>query len=152
MFTVDERVTIAQPVAKVFAYLADPRNIPGWRPEVLGIEDCSGPVRLGDQFGEVVSFMGRKTFRMSVTAFEPDRRLVITALTGPVRPVQSFTLEPAGEGATLILHVDVTCLGLFRLLEPVFPPMFRKLWRGYLGNLKNKLSGKGAGDVPRGQA
>ena len=140
MFTVDERVTIAQPVGKVFAFLADPRNIPGWRPEVLAIEDCSGPVKLGDQFGEVVSFMGRKTFRMSVTAFEPNQRMVITALTGPVRPVQSFSLESSVAGTNLILHVDVRCLGLFRLLEPVFPPMFRKLWRGYLENLRSKLS------------
>ncbi len=140
MFTVDERVTIQAPAGRIFSFLADPRNIPSWRPEVLGIEGCAGPVKRGDRFGEIVSFMGRKTFQMEVTTFEPDRRIVITALSGPVRPVQSFTCEPAAEGTTLVLHVDVTCLGLFRLLEPVFPAMFRKLWRGYLKTLQDKLA------------
>lgn len=143
MFTVDDRVEIAAPIGRVFAFLADPRNIPAWRPEVLGIEGCSGPVKLGDEFGEIVSFMGRKTFRMAVTAFETDRRMVITALTGPVRPVQTFTLESGPAGVTLILHVEVTCHGMFRLLEPLFPRMFRKLWRGYLDTLGTKLASAG---------
>lgn len=140
MFAIDEVVELTKPPAAVFAYLADPRNIPRWRPEVLAVADATGPVKEGDEFGEVVSFMGRKTFRMSVTSVVPDRQMVITAVTGPVRPIQTFTLSPSGPGTMLRLHVDVTCHGVFRLLEPMFPRMFRKLWRGYLENLTTTLS------------
>jgi len=140
MFTVDDRVELPQPPEAVFAFLADVRNVPKWRPEVLAVDGVSGPLSHGARFGETVNFMGRKTFRFEVAAFEPPRRIVTAALSGPVRPVQSFTVERAPGGSVLILHVEVTCLGFFRLLEPLFPGMFRKLWRGYLSNLRALLS------------
>ncbi|MFC4946625.1 SRPBCC family protein [Pseudonocardia sp. GCM10023141] len=37
MFSFDHSITIDRPVAEVFAYTADPHNIPRWRPEVLEV-------------------------------------------------------------------------------------------------------------------
>lgn len=37
MFSFDHSITIDRPVAEVFGYATDPRNIPHWRPDVLQV-------------------------------------------------------------------------------------------------------------------
>jgi uncharacterized protein YndB with AHSA1/START domain len=140
MFTVEQQITIERPVAEVFAYFADPNNTPRWRPEVLEVRDVSGPLAAGATFSEVVSFMGRKTYTMRVTDFSPERRVTIEATTGPsALPTQTFRFEPVADGTRFSMRADVRTTGLFRALEPLMPRMFRKLWAGYLVNLKGIL-------------
>ena len=55
MFTVDAGITVPKPADQVYAFLADPRNIPAWRPEVLAVEGATGPLKVGDTFGEPLS-------------------------------------------------------------------------------------------------
>jgi len=140
MFTVEQQITIDRPVADVFAYFADPNNTPRWRPEVLEVCDVSGPLAKGATFSEIVNFMGRKTYTMRVTDFSPERRVTIEATTGPsALPTQTFQFEPAGGGTRFSMRADVRTSGLFRVMEPLMPRMFSKMWAGYLVNLKGIL-------------
>ena len=49
MFTIQQSVTIARPVDQVFAFLADPNNIPNWRPDVLEARSDGGPLQYGER-------------------------------------------------------------------------------------------------------
>src|SRR6266576_2349125 len=50
-----------RPLNLVFARLASAESIPRWRPDVLAARSGGGPLRMGSEFDEVISFGGRKT-------------------------------------------------------------------------------------------
>lgn len=140
MFSVERSIVIDRPLADVFAYVADPHNTPKWRPSVLEVTDAPTPIGVGSTFGEVVNFMGRKTFGMRVTAFEPNQRIVMVAESGPsVRPTQTYTFEPVAVSTRLTVRADVRTGGPFRLMEPLFPRQFRSIWDQQLAALKRNL-------------
>ena len=140
MFTMRQSITINRPVAQVFAYLADPNNIPRWRPEVLAVSGANHAIAPGATFDELVNFMGRKTFTMRVIDYRPDHQMIIDAIAGPgIRPTQHFQFEAADGGTRVSFRGEVRTSGLFRLMEPVLPSMLSKLWAGYLANIKRIL-------------
>ena len=142
MFTVEQSVIINRPIEDVFAYVTTPRNIPKWRPDVLEIHGANGSVAVGARFEELVNFMGHKTFTMQVIEYQPNQREVIRAVAGPnVRPTQTFQFEATASGTRLSVSAQVRTSGLFRLMEPMMPTMFRKTWAQYLSNLKQILEG-----------
>jgi uncharacterized protein YndB with AHSA1/START domain len=145
MFTIERSEIINRPVEEVFAYFADPNNIPRWRPDVIEVRGTNGTLASGLSFDELVNFMGRKIFRMQVTNYQPNHRVTIQAVAGPgVRPVQNFQFEMTDSGTRVSFRGDVRTSGLFRLMEPAMPSMFGKLWAGYLANLKRILEGRTA--------
>ncbi len=142
MFTVEQSIIINRPIEDVFAYVTTPSNIPKWRPDVLEINGANGSVAVGARFEELVNFMGRKSFTMQVIEYQPNQREVIRAVAGPnVRPTQTFQLEATASGTRLSVSAQVRTSGLFRLMEPMMPTMFRKTWAQYLSNLKQILEG-----------
>ena len=141
MFSIERSVVVERPLSEVFAYVADPRNTPAWRPAVLEVTGAQPPIGEGSTFGEAVNFMGRKTFGMRVTAFEPDRRIVMVAESGPpVRPTQTYTFAAVeGGGTRLIVRADVRTGGVFSLMQPLLRPQFGKIWEQQLLALKRNL-------------
>jgi uncharacterized protein YndB with AHSA1/START domain len=143
MFTIQQSVTIARPVEQVFAFLADPKNIPRWRPDVL--EALSGgPLQMGSEFDEVINFGGRKTQTFRVNVFEPNQLLEVAAIAGlGIRPTQRYALSQGSGTTTVAIHVTVRTQGLFRLLEPLFPKMISTKWRDYSDRLRRELARSG---------
>ena len=140
MFTVDQTILIRKPVEQVFDYLVNPINITQWRTDVLRIQNVSERVDVGSTFEEWVNFMGEKFYAMKVIEYTPNRREVVKAMDGPsVRPTQTFAFETKNGDTQVSVHVDVETRGLFRLMEPMFPNQFNKIWRQYLVNLKTTL-------------
>ena len=139
MFAIDASIVIRRPPDAVFAYLADPSNIPKWRPEVTAV-DAAGELRPGAEFSETFNFMGKKSARMRALEAQPGRKLVIRALTGPMmRPTQTFTLKSASGGTEVAIHVDMEVDGWATVLQFLFRPMIQKLWVKYLATLKSQL-------------
>ena len=94
MFTIQQSVTIARPADQVFAFLADPDNIPRWRPDVLEARSSGGPLQMGSEFDEVINFGGRKAQTFRVDVFEPNKTLEVAAIAGlGIRPTQRYTLS-----------------------------------------------------------
>ncbi len=139
MFTIQQSVAIARPVDQVFAFLADPANIPRWRPDVLETRG-GGPLHAGSEFDEVISFGGRKTQTFRVQVFEANKTLEVAAIAGlGIRPTQRYSVSTSDGSTTVAIHVAVRTQGLFRLLEPMLPRMIATKWRTYSERLRQLL-------------
>ncbi|MDE3076413.1 MAG: SRPBCC family protein [Chloroflexota bacterium] len=141
MFTVQQSVTIQRPVSDVFAFVADPVNIPRWRPDVVETKAAGKALQLGGRFDEVINFGGRKAQTFEVTKLQPNTSLEVTAVAGlGIRPVQSYTFTAANGQTTMTICVQVRTQGLFRLMEPLLPRMIAAKWRGYAKRLREVMS------------
>ncbi len=71
----------------------------------------------------------RKTHSMVITEYEPNRLLGMTDNVPGLRATpQRFTFEPAPEGTRVTRSIELG-LGRGRVLEPVFAPLLRRIWR-----------------------
>jgi len=140
MFSAENAITINRPVSEVFAYASDPTRIHEWRPNVLEIIDYDPPVRMGTTYELAEKLMGRQQFGQRVTAYEPDRLMVIETTSGAVRPVQRYTFEATSNGGTrYAVRLDVTTFGVMRIFEPLLRGRVRKTVVTYGENLKRNL-------------
>jgi len=111
--TYEHELEIERPPADVYAFLADPENLPRWQSEVLEVRRESET-----RFREVRTFIGRRIeSTLEVTAAEPGREFALRSASGPVRFSVRHLLEPAGEGRTLLRVVGEAegAGGLFKL-------------------------------------
>jgi uncharacterized protein YndB with AHSA1/START domain len=140
MFTIQQSVTIARPVEQVFAFLANPDNIPQWRPDVLEAHSGGGPLQIGSEFDEVINFGGRKAQTFRVEVFELNKTLEVAAIAGlGIRPTQRYALSTSDRSTTVSMYVTVRTRGLFRVLEPLLPKMIAARWRDYSDRLRGLL-------------
>jgi uncharacterized protein YndB with AHSA1/START domain len=117
MLSAEREVTIARPVAEVFAFVADGLNAPRWRPGVLDISLASG-AGLGAVYKQGVKGPGGRRIDADyrVTAFEPNRRLSFEAIAGPVRPTGQFFFDDVNGGTRLTFALQAELGGLKKLL------------------------------------
>jgi uncharacterized membrane protein len=107
----DLEVTIDRPVADVFAYVTDVRNVPEWQESAVSAEWLEE----GRRFRERRRFMGREAdVELEITALEPDRRFEVQAVA-PVKFEIRHSFE-AVDGRTLVrVHAEAKLGGALRL-------------------------------------
>jgi uncharacterized membrane protein len=94
----DLEVRIDRPLAEVFAYVTDVRNVPEWQESAESAEW----IEKGRRFRERRNFMGRTgEIELEVTALEPDRRFDVRAVKSPVQFEIHHSFE-AADGGTLV--------------------------------------------------
>jgi ligand-binding SRPBCC domain-containing protein len=95
MATLSERRTVDAPVAAVWAVLADVASLPELSRSTTEVE-VDGPLRqVGQRFRQTVRLAGRRwTSDWTVTAFEPERRLVVE---GSIAPGTAYRLDESLE-------------------------------------------------------
>ena len=77
------------------------------------------PLEPGATVTWLIRFMGKTTYLVEVTAFEPQRRIEMTARQGPLKPTLTHTFE-SDDGATRYQrHVQIPLDGVFRLVGPI---------------------------------
>jgi hypothetical protein len=102
----DLEVRIARPVADVFAYVSEVRNLPNWQQSAVNAEW----VEPRSRFRERRSFLGHQAeLQLEVTAYEQDRRFDVKALSGPLRFEVRHAFSEA-DGGTLV-HVTAQAGG-----------------------------------------
>jgi uncharacterized membrane protein len=107
----DLEVRIDRPVADVFAYVSDVRNVPEWQQSAESAEW----IEEGRRFRERRHFMGRTaTIELEVTALEPDRRFDIRSANSPVQFEISHSFEAADGGTLLRAHGEAKLGGALR--------------------------------------
>lgn len=139
MFEIEMK--IARPVREVFASLARVENAPSWYSAVTSVHQIDdGPVGAGTHFvfhrtlGSLAAVND-----VEVTAFEADRMLEITSVSGPTPFVYRFELEPAAEGTHLRLDGMISGEGLggpVALLRPLAEKFFERGMRENLATFR----------------
>jgi hypothetical protein len=102
MTTFEHTAQIHRPPEEVFAFLADPVNLPRWQLSLIAVRPHRrGPLRPGVEVTETRRFLGRVMETTWVcTEHHPSRRSVIESDEGPVPFRGIWELEAAG-GSTV---------------------------------------------------
>lgn len=116
-------VTIDRSPTEVFAYLSDVSKHGEWSPKPMRVEGVSaGPVVAGDTFTSYGVMPGDKEHRNDVTVTEstaPNRLVLDTDEKGQ-HFINTFDVQPQGEGATVTRTMDMPQPGLpLSLLFPL---------------------------------
>ena len=101
---ITERIRIDRPAEDVWSVIADLDSHPAWRPALVEFRQVSdGPLGVGSRIREVLQWRGREIVLDDVvTAFDPPRRLGIRGGWKAADFELELTLEPTGDGATLV--------------------------------------------------
>ena len=134
-------VTLRQPVERVFAYLADPRNRPDWQSSIRSLEMIDeGEPRVGMRWRERAAGFG--TFDMEIATLEPNR---VWAERGSSR-LASIHLElrftDLGDTTRVALEATIDLRGPLSLLEPVQPLVLRPLMRADLRRAGDRIGAR----------
>jgi len=120
-------IHIACPVEKVFAFLADAKNLRAWQSNLIENQQLAeGPVRVGTQFRELRRTGPRQSeIRAEITAYELNKRFATKTLTKPQVTVD-YALESEAGGTRLNYKFVMLTSGIMRLLEPLIVGSMKK--------------------------
>ena len=141
MAKMEASVLINRPVEEVFEFLSDVGNWPQWNSTMSEAEQTSeDPVAVGATARGVSEFLGQRIeWTSEVTEYEPNRKVKLRIISGPMLMEQSLTFEPV-EGATrLTMAGEGEFGGLFKLAQPVVNRSMKKQSEANLANLKDIL-------------
>ncbi len=141
----EESVEIDRPPEEVFAYVANPENLPEWSSLVLEVrKDAEGQLKEGERFGVVAKFLGRRfETPFEVSAHEPPRQHSDRSTGGPFEQEYIYTLEPTGGGGTRLTHVaEAEPGGFFKLVGPLLERAGSRQFKADLQSLKDLLESR----------
>lgn len=125
---------------RIWSLLTDAKGFPRWNSTVTAID---GTIGLGQRLALKVTAAPTRTFKPTVTAFEPEKRMVWSDGMAPMfKGVRTFTLSPKDDGSTDFSMNEVfsgVMLPLIKGSLPDFAPSFE----AYAANLKQEAE-KGA--------
>ena len=141
----EESVEIDRPPEEVFAYVANPENLPEWSNLVLEVrKDAEDQPQEGDRFSVIAKFLGRRfETPFQVSAHEPPRRHSDRSTGGPFEQEYIYTFEQTGEGKTRLTHVaEAEPGGFFKLVGPLLERAGSRQFNADLQSLKDLLESR----------
>ena len=138
----EESVEIDRPLEEVFAYVANPENLPEWTNLVLDVrKDAEGQLQKGDRFSVVAKFLGRSfETPFEVSAHEPPRQHSDRSTGGPFEQEFIYTFEQTeGGGTRLTQVVETEPGGFFKLVGPLLERAGSRQLKADLQILKDLL-------------
>lgn len=99
-------IAVAAAPSAVARIMFDPDNDPLWIGGARSVERLTpGPIGIGSQVRRQGGFLGRKfSWLTEVTSLEPDRRLDMIFVEGPMTGGVSYLIEPAPDGARVAIR------------------------------------------------
>jgi len=143
MIKVEVSIVIQKPVGEVFDYTNDPAKNKAWQEGLVESKiTSSGPVGVGTQITDVRKFLGRDMdSKLEVTAYEPNKRVSLKTISGPIKFEITQLYEPAEGGTKLTMIGEGEPGGLFKLAEGAVKKQFEGQLQGDLGRLKAVMEG-----------
>jgi uncharacterized protein YndB with AHSA1/START domain len=133
---VEHTVEIARPADDVFALLVDVERVPEWQASAVESR-ADVPLAEGVRIHERRHFLGHdEETELEVTAFEPNRRLALRTLKGPVRLKIDHLLEEQDGRTQLHVTAEGKPRGLLRLASPAVTARARQELRRDFARLK----------------
>ncbi|HNB36687.1 MAG TPA: SRPBCC family protein [Anaerolineales bacterium] len=141
MINLDLGVLIDHPVKDVFAFVANPNNMPKWNSAVVSLEQVTpGTVGVGTKFKSIGEMMGRRIEgEMQITAYEPDTKCGFQVTAGPMQVNLTMIFKTVGTGTKVSLNAQGNPGGLFKLAEGVMAGQVKSMMEGNLARLKAAL-------------
>jgi uncharacterized protein YndB with AHSA1/START domain len=142
MVRIEFSIDIDRPPSEVFAYLTDAEKLPEWQAGAVEAH-WEGERRAGAHVREVRKFLGRRMeSELEVTAYEPDRRLGLKVISGPVPFSVDQRLEPQNGGTRLTFVGEGEPGGFFKLAEPLVARTAERQFKGDYETLKDLLEAR----------
>ena len=143
MRRVQGNVFIPAPPAEVYAFLAEPTNVPRWQTGVVSSERTSPPPTVAGSTGRVVlEVMGQRvTANTRVLEAVPDRRLALATSASGMSVVGSLDLAEVEGGTKLTFSSEVKAESIFMApLERMVTDAVEKDMASSLARLKAALA------------
>jgi hypothetical protein len=145
MIHIEESILINRPIAEVFAFMSETKNLHLWQTDVLEARQApEGPVQVGTQVTMVRSVMGRKMDgTSSIVTYEPPTRYAFKSTSGPAVTGVN-TCEATANGTKVSAMFDMQTEGLFSLADPLVALTIKRSVESGLANLKELLESQAA--------
>ncbi|MGZ4327114.1 MAG: SRPBCC family protein [Solirubrobacteraceae bacterium] len=137
---------IDRPVGDVFAYVTDPSKLHTWQTNtVSAMVVGGGPVGLGSRVVEVRRGPGGKELSQVVEfwEFEPDRRVSMRVVDGPVQIDGRLMFEPRAGGTRMSFNVYGNPGGPLRFAKPLMQWALKRQFAGHCATLKRVMEAEG---------
>lgn len=117
------------PAERAFTLMADFSNAMHWDPATLESRQLDdGPVGLGARFQFDMKIFGRENeIEYEIVEFDSPRRVVLRGENSGSVSVDTITVEPTDDGSAITYRADVTMKGGFKVIGPLFGPIFKKM-------------------------
>jgi len=122
MKRVERSARVGAPPEEVFAYLADLDNVAQWQTGVISAERTSeGEMGVGTTVQVVRELMGQRILApLTVTEYDPPRRMVIGSEVSGVKALAELDIAPAGDRETdLAFAMEIRGSMLTTFMEPM---------------------------------
>jgi uncharacterized membrane protein len=119
MAPITSSIEIARPPEAVFAYLDEVERHGEWQSQIVSSKlETEGAIRVGTRVTDKRKVPGRiQDVTYEITEHAPPRRTSFRGVNGPVRPVGSVTVEPAGDGSSKVtVELDLQGHGVLGML------------------------------------
>jgi len=115
MRRVEAGITIAAPPEAVFAFVADLANLPRWQSGILSAERTSpDPVGVGSTARVVRDMAGQSlTVDLTITDFEPGRRLALASAASGVSVTATLEMEPNDDATVVRSGIEIKAGSMF---------------------------------------
>ena len=115
MRRVEAGITIAAPPEAVFAFVADLDNLPRWQSGIVSTQRTSpDPIGVGSTARVVRDLAGQSlTVDLTITDFEPGRRLALASQASGVSVTATLEMEPVGDGTVARSGIEIKAGSVF---------------------------------------
>ena len=115
MRRVEAGITIAAQPETVFAFVADLANLPRWQSGIVSAQRTSpDPVGVGSTARVVRDMAGQSlTVDLTITAFEPGRRLALASEASGVSVTATLEMEPNDDATVVRSGIEIKAGSLF---------------------------------------
>ena len=121
-------VTVARPLDKVFAYLADFTTTTEWDPGTVTTIRTTGDGAVGTEYLNTSTFAGRRTqLTYVVQELVPNQRISLRGENTTVIAHDTMTFRETENGTEVSYTADFAFKGVARLLAPLLRPAFNRL-------------------------
>ena len=115
MRRVEAGITISAPPEEVFAFVADLANLPRWQSGITSAERTSpDPVGVGSTARVVRDMAGQSlTVDLTITDFEPGRRLALASAASGVSVTATLEMEPNDDATVVRSGIEIKAGSVF---------------------------------------
>jgi hypothetical protein len=142
MARIESSVLVSKSVEDTFAFLNVPENHARFIPNMVEFNKTSSGVfgQVGTTIQGVLRFLGQKVnLPYEIIEHEPNRKLAMQGILGPVLFRDGYILSPTGNGTQIKFWLELTPTGLARIMTP-FAGLIAKIHAAEtLANLKRAL-------------